>query len=133
MALTFTDALTQLTNAQTINTTASNVSGEVDNGANTYTQSNWVFITVTGFAAAPAGNKAIRFYVQPLHASSGTLFDDGRPGISWPVAADVQYDFAGQLGDGLPRYFKGATMNDTSQNTDDTAVSTWVRVQKVTV
>lgn len=129
MALAFNRVLSTALDTVTINTTASSVGAETDIGDDTIAEQVWLYMTVAGFAAAPTGN--MQGGIQPLHTSSGTLFNDNTGFQVATVSADAQYDFAWPLAS-LPRYWKGVAKNNTNQNTDADAVSLWIEYVAVT-
>jgi hypothetical protein len=131
VAFTLTRGVVQPVTSQTINTTATYTSAEVDIGDDTIAEQAWLYADVAGYAAAPAGNKLLTVSIQPVHTTSGTAYADACPKYYFPVAADQAYAFAAQL-TGLPRYFKVVVLNDTNQNTDDSAVNVRIEYNAVT-
>jgi hypothetical protein len=129
MALTFNRVLVSAIATTTVNAAATALSAEIDIGDDTIAEQIWLHLTVTGFAAAPTGNMQIG--IQPLHTTSGTLFDDNTAFAVATVSADAQYDFSFPLAS-LPRYLKVAVKNNTNQNTDASAVSAWLSYVAVT-
>jgi hypothetical protein len=129
MALAFNRVLNAAIATTTINTTAVATSNEIDIGDDTIAEQVWLHLTVTGFASKPTGN--MQCGIQPLHTTSGTLFDDNTAYAVATVAADAQYDFAWPLAS-LPRYCKVAAKNNTNVNTDASAVSAWLEYVAVT-
>jgi hypothetical protein len=129
MALAFTRTLFAAIATTTCNAAATILSAENDGGDNTLFEQIRAFLTVTGFATTPVGNMQIGLH--PLHTTSGTVFDD-RPNYAvFTVTADAQYDFSTPLSQ-MPRYCKVAVFNNTTQNTDASAVSAWLEYTKVT-
>ena len=82
----------------------------------------WLYVQVTGYAAAPEGNKRLIVKIAPVHTKSGDAFSDGAASYPCTVTADQAYRFAWPVAS-LPRYFKVLVTNDTDQNTDANAVT----------
>jgi len=132
MALTINRAaLLTPCNAQTINTTATYTSAEVDLGDDRLIENIWLYAEVTGYAAAPEGNKRLTVKIAPVHTKGGDAFSDGAPTYLGTVTADQAYRFAWPVAS-LPRYFKVLVTNDTDQNTDANAVTVKIEYTEVT-
>ena len=129
MALTFTRVLDQPVTTQTINTTATYTSSEVDIGASTIAEQIFAYLEVDGFASTPTGTMIMG--LPPVHTTGGSVFDD--VGITHPftVAADQQYQFPLRIAS-LSRFFKMTVKNNTDVNTDANAVDAWVEHMDVT-
>ena len=122
MAYTINRALITPCNARTINSTATDTSAEQDLGEDKAFSNIWLYAEVTGYAAAPAGNKRLTVKIAPVHTTGGDAFSDGAPSYVGTVTADQAYRFAWPVAS-LPRYFKVLVTNDTDQNTDANAVT----------
>mgnify|MGYP006953624165 FL=1 len=122
MAYTINRALITPCNAQTINATATYTSAEQDLGDDKIFSNIWLYVEVTGYAAAPAGNKRLIVKIAPVHTKSGDAFSDGAASYPCTVTADQAYRFAWPVAS-LPRYFKVLVTNDTDKNTDANAVT----------
>ena len=129
MALAFGRTLFAAIATTTINAAATAVSAENDGGNNTLFDQGRLYLTVTGFAAAPTGNMQIGLH--PLHTSGGTVFDSSPNYAIFTVSADAQYDFS-VIVLGIPEFFLVAVFNNTNQNTDASAASAWLEYTKVT-
>lgn len=129
MALAFSRTLLTPVTAQTINAAATYTSAEQDLGADTLADQIWLYLEVDGFAAAPTGTMVVT--IAPVHTTTGTAFDDAAVSHPFTVSADAAYNFAIPL-TSLPRFFKVLVKNNTTQNTDATAVDCWIELTKVT-
>ena len=128
MALTRT--LTQLLTTATINDSANqDASAELDIGDATIAEQCWLYVSISGWAAAPSGTVSVRLY--PRHTTGTNNFDDHPLEWVWPVTADVAYRFAVPLTT-LPRYSMLNFANDSGQNTAAGAVDIWLERISVT-
>lgn len=132
MAQAINRVLIKPCNAQTINSTATYTSAEQDLGDDRDIVNIWMYAEVTGYAAAPVGNKWLTVKIAPVHTKSGDAFADGGATYLFTVTADQAYRFAWPLAS-LPRFFKVLVKNDTDQDTDANAVSVWIEYTEVTV
>lgn len=105
------------------------VSAEIDIGDDTVAEQIWLHVTVSDWAAAPTGN--VQAGIQPLHTSSGTIFNDNTAFCVATVSADAQYDFSWPL-TSLPRFFLVAVKNNTNQNVADNCCHAWAEWLAVT-
>ena len=129
MALAFNRALNAaIANAEPA-AAATVVSAEIDIGDDTIAEQVWLHVTVSDWAAAPTGN--LQAGIQPMHTSSGTVFDDNTAFAVATVSADAQYDFAFPL-TSLPRFLKVAVKNNSSQNVADNCCHAWLEYVAVT-
>ena len=131
MAVTITRSVITPVDAQTINTTATYTSAEQALTDNALYEEVMLYVEVTGYAAAPAGNKRLTVKIAPVHTKSGSVFSDACPTYPFTVTADQTYRFAVPVAV-LPRYFKVLVTNDTDQNTDANAVTVKLELKTVT-
>ncbi|MEN6545335.1 MAG: hypothetical protein ABFE07_04770 [Armatimonadia bacterium] len=130
MAVTITRSLTTPVDAQTINAGATYPSAQQTLTANGLYEQITMYVEVTGYAAAPAGNKRLIVKIAPVHTDGGDAFTDCCPSYAFTVTADQTYRFPG-LVVALPQMFKILVVNDTDQNTDANAVT--VKLERSTV
>ncbi len=131
MAVTITRSVITPVDAQTINKTATYTSAEQALTDNALYEEVMLYVEVTGYAAAPAGNKRLTVKIAPVHTTSGSVFSDACPTYTFGVTADQTYRFAVPVAV-LPRYFKVLVTNDTNQNTDANAVTVKLELKTVT-
>ena len=124
MAATFIDHLDLLIDGVKVTAGASALSGQKDIGAATSIVRGKMFVEITGYAAAPAGNKLAKLAVSSIHTDGGAAFDDAGVEHPWTVTADQLYQF-GIAVDPNSRYYQAVFTNDTNQDTDADAVSVW--------
>lgn len=130
MALTFTRTL--LTPVVDEEPTAGNsyTSAQQDLGDGAIAEQIWLYVSVAGFAAAPAGNEQQLVEIHPVHTTAGTAFADQPVQYAFATAADQAYVFAIPLAS-LPRFFKVKITNDTAQNIDANGLDAWIEYIKV--
>jgi hypothetical protein len=131
MAVTITRSVITPVDAQTINKTATYTSAEQALTDNALYEEVMLYVEVTGYAAAPAGNKRLTVKIAPVHTKSGSVFSDACATYPFTVTADQAYRFSAPVAV-LPRYFKVLVTNDTDQNTDANAVTVKLELKTVT-
>ena len=127
--MAFSRTLIQPVTAQTINSAATYTSAEQDLGADTVAGQIWVYLDISGFAAAPTGTMEV--LIAPVHTTAGTAYDDAGVWHPFTVIADAAYPFSIPLSS-LPRYFKVLVYNHTDQHTDAGAVNCRIEYMAVT-
>lgn len=110
---------------------ATETSSEQDFGDDTIFDQIWLYISVAGFAAAPAGNEQIIAWIEPVHTTAGTAYDDEPIQHVRTADTDQAYYWAIPL-TSLSRYFKLSIKNDTGQAIDTNGLDAWIECQKIT-
>ena len=129
MALAFARTLVQPVTTQTINTTATYTSAQVDLGADTIAEQIWLYLDIASWASAPTGTMIVS--IVPVHTTGGTAYDDAAVGHPFTVIASAAYAFSIPLSS-LPRFFKVTVKNNTNVNTGASAVDCRIEYQAVT-
>jgi len=117
MALTFTHTLKSVLSGQTIGNGASVTSSEQDLGDDAIAQQIWLHWSVSGYDAAPAGNKRMIIEIAAVSETGKTAATDFCPSYTFTTDADQAYYGCVPIAS-LPRLFVVNAKNDTTQTTD---------------
>lgn len=135
MAIAYTRTLLTPVEGENVASTGTYTSAEQDIGADALASQIWLYVSVAGWEATPAGNEQIIVYLGPVHTTTGSTFGDQPQQWAFEATVDQEYLWPVSI-ESLPRFFQLSVTNDTAQNIagvgEEGGLEVWIEYNKVT-